>query len=169
MSTDKDCMARSENGENEITMRAAPLEPGLAERIEIGDITSETEPQIRAKVLYRSPNLSRESQMGKLPPNLPCPGQSLTPLLAWDQILVEEFEWHKQDANKIWAFGPETGSANILVDCVEGAKGKRLDSARDSILSCFQWCTKAGAPDHADTYLDIYHDCIPIEASLWKC
>jgi len=33
-----------------------------------------------------------------------------------NRILSEKFEWDKNDALKIWAFGPETSGPNLLVD-----------------------------------------------------
>jgi elongation factor 2 len=34
--------------------------------------------------------------------------------------LCEEFDWDKNDALKIWSFGPENCGPNILVDCAKG-------------------------------------------------
>jgi elongation factor 2 len=36
------------------------------------------------------------------------------------KILVDQFEWDKVDATKIWSFGPENTGANLLVDVTKG-------------------------------------------------
>ena len=36
--------------------------------------------------------------------------------------LVEEFEWEKDDASRIWTFGPEDTGANLIVDQIKGAQ-----------------------------------------------
>jgi len=33
-----------------------------------------------------------------------------------NRLLSEKFDWDKNDALKIWAFGPETSGPNLLVD-----------------------------------------------------
>jgi elongation factor 2 len=34
--------------------------------------------------------------------------------------LVEEFGWSKEEAIKLWTFGPENSGANVLVDTTKG-------------------------------------------------
>jgi len=36
------------------------------------------------------------------------------------KILSDEFEWDKNDALKLWCFGPENNGANLLVDTTKG-------------------------------------------------
>jgi len=36
------------------------------------------------------------------------------------KILVDQFDWDKVDATKIWSFGPENTGANLLVDTTKG-------------------------------------------------
>jgi len=36
------------------------------------------------------------------------------------KVLVDTFDWDKNDALKIWSFGPENTGPNILVDGTKG-------------------------------------------------
>ena len=36
------------------------------------------------------------------------------------RILVNDFNWDKTDASKIWCFGPDFTGANMLVDTAKG-------------------------------------------------
>jgi len=56
--------------------------------------------------------------------------------------LVEEFEWEKADAGKIWCFGPDTNGPNCFVDVAKGAQF--LNEIKDSMESAFQWASKEG-------------------------
>lgn len=38
------------------------------------------------------------------------------------KILVDQFNWDKNDTLKIWCFGPENNGANLLVDQVKQAQ-----------------------------------------------
>lgn len=38
------------------------------------------------------------------------------------RFLSEKFKWDKNDANKIWAFGPYTEGANVIVDSTQGCQ-----------------------------------------------
>jgi len=58
-------------------------------------------------------------------------------------ILVDDFEWDKTDATKIWCFGPETNGPNLLVDVAKGVQF--LNEIKDSMEAAFQWATKEGA------------------------
>jgi elongation factor 2 len=59
------------------------------------------------------------------------------------RILVDEYGWVKQDAQKIWAFGcPPDGRANIFVDCTKGAAF--LNEARDHLVGGFTQATSGG-------------------------
>ena len=57
------------------------------------------------------------------------------------KMLVEKFEWEKDDTYKIWQFGPEDG-ANLIVDQVKGVQ--YVNEVKDSLCSAFQWATKEG-------------------------
>ena len=57
--------------------------------------------------------------------------------------LVDEFDWDKTDALKIWCFGPDTNGPNVLVDTAKGAQF--LSEIKDSMESAFQWATREGA------------------------
>lgn len=56
--------------------------------------------------------------------------------------LYKEFDWDKQDALKIWCFGPENAGTNLLVDAVKGAQ--YLNEIKDSVCSAFQNASKLG-------------------------
>jgi elongation factor 2 len=54
--------------------------------------------------------------------------------------LVDEFSWSKDEALKIWTFGPENIGANVLVDVTKGVQ--YMDEVRDSLDNSFQWVSK---------------------------
>lgn len=56
-------------------------------------------------------------------------------------MLVETFDWEKEDTYKIWSFGPEDGP-NVLVDQVKGVQ--YVNEVKDSICSAFQWASREG-------------------------
>jgi elongation factor 2 len=56
--------------------------------------------------------------------------------------LHEEFNWDKDDAQRIWTFGPDNQGANMLVDLTKGVQ--YMNEIRDSCESGFQWVTKEG-------------------------
>jgi len=56
--------------------------------------------------------------------------------------LNEEFGWDKEEAARIWAFGPENQGPNLLVDLTKGVQF--MNEIRDSMESGFQWSTKEG-------------------------
>jgi len=59
------------------------------------------------------------------------------------KILVDQFEWVKDETQKIWCFGPDTNGPNMLIDVAKGAQF--LNEIKDSMDSAFQWATKEGA------------------------
>jgi elongation factor 2 len=59
------------------------------------------------------------------------------------RILVDQFEWVKDETQKIWCFGPDTNGPNMLIDTAKGAQF--LNEIKDSMDSAFQWATKEGA------------------------
>jgi len=56
--------------------------------------------------------------------------------------LQEEFDWDKDEAQRIWTFGPENAGPNMLVDATKGVQF--MNEIRDSCESAFQWATKEG-------------------------
>ena len=58
------------------------------------------------------------------------------------KLLQDDFGWDPNDAKKIWAFGPETTGANLLVDTTKGVQ--YMNEIRDSLESGFQWASKEG-------------------------
>lgn len=58
------------------------------------------------------------------------------------KILAEKHGWKRDDAKKIWCFGPDNAGPNILVDCTKGVQG--LDGIKDMIMASFQWVTSQG-------------------------
>lgn len=58
------------------------------------------------------------------------------------KILIDEFDWDKNDTQKIWCFGPENTGPNILVDQVKQAQ--YMNEVRDSVCTAFQSATKHG-------------------------
>lgn len=51
------------------------------------------------------------------------------------KILVDQFDWDKVDATKIWSFGPENTGANLLVDTTKGVQF--MNEIRDSCENAF--------------------------------
>lgn len=58
------------------------------------------------------------------------------------RVLADEHGWDVTDARKIWAFGPETTGANLLVDQTKAVQ--YLNEIKDSFVSGFQWATREG-------------------------
>ncbi|KAM6035120.1 LOW QUALITY PROTEIN: elongation factor 2-like [Theristicus caerulescens] len=56
--------------------------------------------------------------------------------------LVEKYEWDVSEARKIWCFGPDGTSPNILADITKGVQ--YLNEIKDSVVAGFQWATKEG-------------------------
>lgn len=57
--------------------------------------------------------------------------------------LVEEFDWDKTDATKIWCYGPDNNGPNLVVDVAKGVQF--LNEIKDSVEAAFQWATREGA------------------------
>jgi len=57
-------------------------------------------------------------------------------------LLADKYDWQKNDALKIWCFGPETTGPNMLVDKTTGIQ--YLSEIKDHCNSAFQWATKEG-------------------------
>ncbi|KAH7375068.1 elongation factor 2 [Plectosphaerella cucumerina] len=58
------------------------------------------------------------------------------------RVLADDFGWDVTDARKIWAFGPDTVGANLLVDQTKAVQ--YLQEIKDSVVSGFQWATREG-------------------------
>jgi len=56
--------------------------------------------------------------------------------------LVEEFGWEKDDASKIWCFGPENTGPNMVVDITKGVQ--YMNEIKESMVSSFQNTAKQG-------------------------
>merc|ERR1719343_673016 len=58
------------------------------------------------------------------------------------KIFRDKFDWSENDARKIWAWGPETEGANLVVDTTQGVQ--YLNEIKEHVNSAFQWTTKEG-------------------------
>merc|ERR1712013_960522 len=58
------------------------------------------------------------------------------------KLFREKFDWDENDARKIWAWGPETEGANLVVDQTQGVQ--YLIEIKEHVNSAFQWATKEG-------------------------
>eukprot|EP00389_Voromonas_pontica_P005015 GDKH01007492.1.p1 GENE.GDKH01007492.1~~GDKH01007492.1.p1 ORF type:complete len:839 (-),score=342.47 GDKH01007492.1:343-2859(-) len=59
------------------------------------------------------------------------------------KYLSEKFDFDKNDALKIWCFGPDTTGANILVDKTTAVQ--YMSEIKEHCVSAVQWATKEGA------------------------
>jgi elongation factor 2 len=58
-------------------------------------------------------------------------------------LLFEQYNWEKDEAKKIWCFGPEDTGPNCIVDKTVGVQ--YMNEIRDHVTAGFQWATKEGA------------------------
>merc|ERR1712050_9874 len=58
------------------------------------------------------------------------------------KFMREKFDWDENAARKIWAWGPETEGANVVVDQTTGVQ--YLIEIKEHVNSAFQWATKEG-------------------------
>ncbi|CAD8076029.1 unnamed protein product [Paramecium primaurelia] len=58
------------------------------------------------------------------------------------KILSEQFDWDKDEALKIWTFGPDNAGPNILMEKTSGVQ--YMNEIRESMESAWQWSTKEG-------------------------
>jgi len=56
------------------------------------------------------------------------------------KILSDEYGWDKDEALKIWAFGPENSGGNLLTEKTSGVQ--YMNELKDSMESGWQWATK---------------------------
>ncbi|KAF9355797.1 Elongation factor 2 [Mortierella sp. NVP85] len=57
-------------------------------------------------------------------------------------VMADEFGWSKDDARKIWSFGPDGTGPNLMVDMTKGVA--YLNEIKDSCVAAFQWATREG-------------------------
>merc|ERR1712066_1157661 len=58
------------------------------------------------------------------------------------KFMREKFDWDENAARKIWAWGPETEGANVVVDQTTAVQ--YLIEIKEHVNSAFQWATKEG-------------------------
>merc|ERR1711990_409154 len=58
------------------------------------------------------------------------------------KLLKEKYDWQPDEAGKIWAWGPETEGANLVVDKTVGVQ--YLLEIKEHVNSAWQWITKEG-------------------------
>merc|ERR1712185_204902 len=58
------------------------------------------------------------------------------------KLLKEKYDWAPDEAGKIWAWGPETEGANLVVDKTVGVA--YLLEIKEHVNSAWQWITKEG-------------------------
>lgn len=58
------------------------------------------------------------------------------------KILVDDYEWDKNDALRLWCFGPDTTGPNLLVDTTKAVQ--YLNEIKDSLEAAFQWASREG-------------------------
>merc|ERR1711988_678826 len=58
------------------------------------------------------------------------------------KIMAEKYDWDKNQALKVWCYGPDTEGANVVVDHTVGVS--YLNEIKEHVNSAFQWTTKEG-------------------------
>merc|ERR1711865_1220096 len=58
------------------------------------------------------------------------------------KIMKERYDWDDESARKIWAWGPETSCANVVVDKTQGVQ--YLLEIKEHVASAWQWISKEG-------------------------
>merc|ERR1712232_49680 len=79
-------------------------------------------------------DLSKDIEDGKAGPKADAKERS--------KLLKEKFDWEANDATKIWAWGPETEGANVVVDKTVGVA--YLLEIKEHVNSAWQWISKEG-------------------------
>lgn len=59
------------------------------------------------------------------------------------KILYDKFDWDKNEAGKIWAFGPEGDGPNIIVDSTQGCQF--MNEIKEHMVSGFEAVSNGGA------------------------
>ena len=65
-----------------------------------------------------------------------------TELKGHSKILQDQFSWDKEDVDRIWAFGPNSVDANMVVDMTNGVH--YINEIKDNMKSAFNWATSEG-------------------------
>jgi len=58
------------------------------------------------------------------------------------KTMAEKYDWDKNQAMKVWCYGPDTEGANVVVDTTVGVS--YLNEIKEHVTSGFQWTTKQG-------------------------
>ena len=58
------------------------------------------------------------------------------------KVLYDTWDWDKQEASKLWAFGPEGEGPNMIVDITSGCQF--MNEIKEHMISGFEQVTKAG-------------------------
>lgn len=58
------------------------------------------------------------------------------------KVLVENFSWDKDQASKIWCFGPDNFGPNLFVDGTQAVQN--VSEIKDSCVGAMQWVSKEG-------------------------
>jgi len=58
------------------------------------------------------------------------------------KLMREKFDWAEDAARKIWAWGPETDGANLVVDQTTAVQ--YMNEIKEHVNSAFQWTSKEG-------------------------
>jgi len=134
------CLKDLEEDHAGVPLRIA--DPVVQYRETVGDKSSMT-------ALSKSPNkhnrlyviaeplgeeVSKDIEAGKIAPR--------DDFKARARVLADDHGWDVTDARKIWAFGPDTTGANLLVDQTKAVQ--YLSEIKDSFVSGFQWATREG-------------------------
>lgn len=75
------------------------------------------------------------------------------------KILSEEFGWDKDQAKKIWCFGPDTTGPNLMTDVTKGVQ--YLNEIKDSCVAAFQWATKVSFLSFLSAILTLLSSWLP--------
>jgi len=59
-----------------------------------------------------------------------------------ERLFKKDHDWDENSARKIWAWGPETEGANLVVDSTQGVQ--YLIEIKEHVNSAFQWTSKEG-------------------------
>mmetsp|Transcript_53008 Transcript_53008/g.60740 ORF Transcript_53008/g.60740 Transcript_53008/m.60740 type:complete len:833 (+) Transcript_53008:306-2804(+) len=59
------------------------------------------------------------------------------------KTLVKEWGWDKDEAKKIWTFGPEESGPNVFLETTKGVQ--YMNEVKDSAVAAFQWVSQGGA------------------------
>ncbi|KAG0226433.1 Elongation factor 2 [Mortierella sp. GBA43] len=57
-------------------------------------------------------------------------------------VMADQYGWSKDEARKIWSFGPDGTGPNVMVDMTKGVA--YLNEIKDSCVAAFQWASREG-------------------------